>query len=108
MVPTCARDGCPFCRSALAAAGSEAVAEKSCPRCGADLWVLVLSSGPWFFVRRPDQTIAEFLFALAGSKLGMSVHDISSILRSADSLDTVEILEELGAAAGLLGHRTGD
>jgi hypothetical protein len=104
MAPTGARDGCPACRTALAAAPSEPIAERRCPRCEAGLWVLALPSGPRFFVRRPDQSAAEFLAALAGPKLGATARDIASFLRDADPLDMVEFLEELEAASGPLGH----
>lgn len=100
-----AHDGCPICRTALAAAPSEPIAERRCPRCEAGLWVLALPSGPTFFVRRPGQSAAEFLAALAGPGLGLSAPDIASFLRGADSLDMVEFMEELEAASELSSNR---
>jgi hypothetical protein len=96
-----ARDGCPFCRTPLAAGPSEPIAERQCPRCEAGLWALALPSGPVFFVRRPGQSAAEFLAVLGGPSFGASAHDIDSLLRSADSLDIVEFLQELDAASEL-------
>jgi hypothetical protein len=88
-------DGCPVCRTSLAAALSEPIAERQCPRCGALLWVLALPSGRVFFVRRSGQSAAEFLALLAGPRLGLGARDIASFLRSADALDMTEFLEEL-------------
>jgi hypothetical protein len=101
MVPIGARDCCPFCRAALAGL-SEAVAERSCPRCGVYLWALGLPSGTWFFIHRPNQTASEFLFALAGPKLGESPEDIARMFQGADPFDIIEILGELDEASWLL------
>ena len=40
-----ASDGCPVCRTTLAAELSEPIAERQCPRCEAGLWALALTSG---------------------------------------------------------------
>ena len=53
------RDGCPACKTALADAPAEPIAEHQCPRCAAALWALDLPFGSLFFVRRPDQSCAE-------------------------------------------------
>jgi hypothetical protein len=100
MAPTGTRGGCPVCRTALDSAPAEPIAERRCPRCEAGLWALALPSGPEFFVRRPGQSCAEFITALAGSRLGLSERDISSFLRGADALDIVEFLEELTRIPG--------
>jgi hypothetical protein len=92
------REGCPACRTALAGLHSEAIAEEQCPRCEADLWALALPSGPVFFIRRPGQTAAEFIDALAGPGLCLSDPDIVSSLQSADSLDLVELMVEFETA----------
>jgi hypothetical protein len=108
MAPSGARDGCPLCRTALAATPSSPIAERRCPRCEAGLWAIALPSGSVYYVRRPDQSVEEFVAALAGPVLGTSAEDIARFLRCADSLDLVEFLEELEAATGPLGHRTVD
>jgi hypothetical protein len=105
MAPTGAHDRCPVCRTALAVEPSEPVTARRCPRCEADLWALALPSGPVFFVRRPGQSAAELIAALAGPGLGASAKDIASFLRGADRLDLVEFMDELEAAAGLRGRR---
>jgi len=107
MAPTGAHDRCPVCRTALAGEPSGAVTARRCPRCEAELWTLALPSGPVFFVRRPGQSVAELIAALAGPGLGASARDIASFLRGADELDKVEFMEELEAAAGLRGRWRG-
>ena len=99
-----ARGVCPFCRTALAASVSASVAEvRRCPRCEAGLWALALPTGPAFFVRHPGQSDGEFLAGLLGS----SAREIDLILRGTDSLDRVEFLDELEAAAGIDGDSPG-
>jgi hypothetical protein len=89
------RSGCPLCRTGLAAESPDPVAERRCPRCEADLWVLAMPSGPVFFVRRSGQSAAEFIAMLAGPTLGASAAGIASFLRDADGLDLVEFMAEL-------------
>ena len=96
--PTGQRVGCPVCRTALAAVRSEAIAEEQCPRCQADLWAVAFPSGPVFFVRRPGQSAAEFIEALAGRGLGLSQPEIVSCWQGADSLDLVELMMEIEMA----------
>lgn len=100
MAPAGVRLGCPACRTALAAEPSGTVAECRCPRCEAGLWALALPSGPVFFVRRPGQSAAEFVAALAGPGLGASAEDVVTFLRGADALDMAEFMEGLEAASG--------
>src|SRR5437879_1633756 len=97
MVPTGVRNGCPICRTALAAP-SDPIVERRCPRCEAELWALALPSGPTFFVRRPNQSSVELLAGLAGPGLGASAEDFASFLRGADLLDMVESLEDIEVA----------
>jgi hypothetical protein len=54
-----------------------------------------------FFVRRPGQSAAEFLAAMAGAGLGTSARDIASFMRGADSLDMVEFMAEVEVVSGL-------
>jgi hypothetical protein len=100
------RDRCPVCRTLLSAGFSEPIAERQCPRCEACLWSLAFSSGTAFFIRRPDQSAAEFLTLLAGPTLGASVREIDVFLRGADSFDIVEFLGELEATLGSLVRRS--
>jgi hypothetical protein len=100
MGSTGTRDGCPVCKTALGAAASEPIAERQCPRCAAALWALNLPSGPLFFVRRPDQSCAEFIAELAGPALGISAHQAASLLIGADRFDLTELLVELDTAIG--------
>ena len=104
MDSTGARGGCPVCQVALAASPSEPIAERECPRCEAGLWTLSLPSGPTFFVRRPGQSCAEFIAALAGPAVGVSARDIALLLQDADPFDIVEFLAELETASGPLGQ----
>ena len=94
-----AHNACPVCQAALAASPSEPIAERHCPRCQAGLWALFPPSGPVFFVRRPGQSCADFIAALAGPELRISGRDVASLLASADPLDVVEFLAELESAA---------
>jgi hypothetical protein len=103
MAPIGSRDGCPFCRAVLAADDDELIAQQQCPRCGTPLWRLALPSGCVFYVRRPGQSVEEFLAELLGPRLGISRDEIASLLRDADSLDRVEFVLELDDVAGL--HR---
>jgi hypothetical protein len=98
--------GCPVCGTILAAALSEPIAERSCPRCEAQLWALALPSGPAFFVRRPDQSAAEFLAVLAGPTAMASARDIEAFLSSADSFDMAEFLGELHEALQSKGRHS--
>jgi hypothetical protein len=107
MAYSSAPGGCPVCRAALASLSSAPVAESRCPRCEAELWAVALSTAPVFFVRRPGESEAQFITALAGPALGATEHDIASFLRSADSLDMMEFWEELRIALGSFGHRVG-
>ena len=104
MIPTGARLACPVCQSALAAAPSEPIAERQCPRCEAALCALALPSAPTFFLRRPGQSTEEFLVELADPALGMSKPDITSLMLNADSLDLLEFLAELDESIGPLGR----
>jgi hypothetical protein len=99
--PVASRGRCPICRTALAAVSSEPIAEERCPRCEAALWALTFPSGAIFFVRRPGHSAAEFIFVLAGARLGASEADVSSFLRRADLLDMVEFMMELEAGLEL-------
>src|SRR5262245_19919068 len=89
---------CPVCRAALWADKAEALAPRQCPRCGAELWVLVGANEPLFFVRQPGQSPRRFLAALAARLYGTPVDQEEAGLKSADSLDLVEVVMELEAA----------
>jgi hypothetical protein len=82
---------CPLCRAALGAPDTEAIGSKRCPRCGADLWVLVGSAGAVFYIRQAGQSKSSFLAGLAG----MSAEETEEMLKGADSLDLVEIVMEI-------------
>jgi hypothetical protein len=86
----------PVCRTVLAAASTEPVAERRCARSPADLWALALRSGPVFFVRRPGQTSAEFLYLLAGPALGLSAPDIACCLLGADRPPNTKVVVGAG------------
>ena len=86
---------CPLCRAALWAAEPEVVDTKTCPRCGADLWVFGGSEGLVFFPRRPGQTRNAFLVALLAPIHGVSAEEMEVVLKHADSLDLVEMLLDL-------------
>ncbi len=104
MALTGSRLACPVCQAALAAAPSEPIVERQCPRCEAALWAIALPSAPMFFLRRPGQSAEEFLVELAAAALGMSEPDITSLMLNADSLDLLEFLAELDESFGPLGR----
>jgi hypothetical protein len=89
---------CPFCRTTLAMPTGPYV-ETHCPRCGGQLWHLELSAGQTFFVRRPGESVYEFMSALAGSRDGFTAEELEAILKDADPLDVVEVLTEIGDAS---------
>jgi hypothetical protein len=91
-------DRCPVCGAALWASAREALGRRGCPRCGADLWVLGFSAGPVFLLRRPGESLADVLAALAGPRLGASAKEIEAAMRHADSLDLVELVLEVEEA----------
>jgi acyl carrier protein len=51
-----------------------------------------------FFVRRPDEPLADFLAVLAGPPLGLSAEQMAATLEGADSLDMVELVMEVEEA----------
>jgi len=96
------RDGtlghCPICRATLPLP-RDVYGETRCPRCSAQLWHLVFTSGPTFFVRHAGKTIYDLLAAVAGD--GFCATEIERILRDADSLDIAEFLSEIEDAVRL-------
>jgi hypothetical protein len=95
MARTCVFNGCPVCRAALWAEGCQPFGDKQCPRCGTELWVLDFSEGPAFFIRRPGESVYDFLAALAGRERDFSAKEIEVALKGADALDVVEFLCEV-------------
>jgi hypothetical protein len=95
MAVTGVRRRCPACRAALAAPATELVGERRCPRCSADLWVVVFSHGPVFFPRRPGESLADLLVALGGPALGACASELEATMRGADHFDIVELLWEV-------------
>jgi acyl carrier protein len=71
--------------------------------------VLSFADGPAFFVRQPNQSLAEFLDALTGDQPGLSAKEIEAVLKGADSLDLVEFVMEVEEAVRLQppGKNTG-
>ena len=67
---TGARGSCPVCQAALWAPALGLVGQRRCPRCGAELWVLLFSCGPVFFPCRPGESLCDILIALGGPVLG--------------------------------------
>ena len=92
---TGARGSCPVCRAALWAPASELVGQRRCPRCGADLLVLLFSCGPVFFLRRPGEPLGDLLIALGSPELGACAGELEALLPGADHLDVAELLWEL-------------
>ena len=92
---TGARGSCPVCRAALWAPASELVGQRRCPRCGADLWVLLFSCGPVFFSRRPSKSLGDLLIALGSPELGAWARELEALLTGTDPLDVFELLWEL-------------
>lgn len=82
---------CPVCRAALWAPDDEPIGQQSCPRCGADLWVLVGAGAPMLFPRRPDESASDFLAPLCD----VSVERMEAFLKNADDLDLVEFVMEV-------------
>jgi hypothetical protein len=92
MVSTGTCNGCPVCRTALATTRIEPIVARQCPRCEAELWEVGQAGGSVFWVRRPEQSAAEFIAALGGPRRGLSPMNIASLLRSADHFDLFELL----------------
>src|SRR5437867_4366803 len=82
---------CPLCRAALWAPDAEAISCMTCPRCGAELWVLLGSESPAFYLRQSGQSKTSFLATVAG----MSTEEMEEMVKHADSLDLVEIIVEI-------------
>jgi hypothetical protein len=95
---------CPLCRAALWAPAPVAIDSKTCPRCGADLWVLEGREGPMFFVRRPGQSRYGFLAALLAPLHGLSTDEMEALLKGADSLDLVEMVLDVEDALRSVGR----
>jgi hypothetical protein len=85
---------CPICRAALSIGPSEMISEAGCPRCLGKLWGIACASGTVFFIRRPEQSRDEFAISTMESLLAWPPGDFRAMLRSADSLDRVELLSE--------------
>ncbi len=98
MSTTGTRGCCPVCKAALAPRPRSQLTSASVLACAAALWALDLPSGLLFFVRRPDQSCAEFIAELAGPALGISEHEAASLLTGADRFDLTELLVELDTA----------
>jgi hypothetical protein len=94
MSTTGAADRCPTCGAPLWAPPAEPFGSRRCPRCGAELWVVGFSSGPRFFVRRPGESLADFVADLAAGRLGPA-DEVGAALKTIDSLDLVEFILEL-------------
>jgi hypothetical protein len=82
MAVTGARGACPACRAALWAPASELLGKHRCPRCGADLWVLVFSRGPVFFPRREGESLAELPIALGGPEVGTDASELEAAIQT--------------------------
>jgi hypothetical protein len=57
--------------------------------------VVAFSRGPVFFPRRPAESLADLLAALAGPALGACASDFEAALQGADHFDLVELLWEV-------------
>lgn len=101
---TGARGRCPACGAALSAPVEELLGERQCPRCSADLWVLSFSRGPVFFPRRPGESLAELLAALAGPALSIGASELPAFVQGADHFDLVEMLWEVEEALRARGY----
>jgi hypothetical protein len=53
------------------------------------------SAGPQFFVRRRNESLAQFVYRLAGRQLELSAAELEKVIRAADSVDRVEFVTEL-------------
>jgi hypothetical protein len=86
---------CPVCRTSLWAPDTPTIGSKKCPRCNAELWVLVGCHGPAFYLRQPGQSKLSFLATLAGRLYGKSTEEMEKMLKKMDSLDLVELVIEI-------------
>jgi hypothetical protein len=100
-MPSASYNRCPLCKTALCAPEIEAIGSKKCPRCGAELWVLVGSDTSVFFLRLPGQTMHSFLASLLGPLYGLEENKAEEVLKRADSLDLVELVMEIEDKMGL-------
>jgi hypothetical protein len=97
MTPGGTRNGCPVCRAALSAPADTPFGPARCPRCGGELWFVVFSVGPVFFIRRPGESVYHLLAGLAWPEGGRTAEQAEEVFRAADSLDVVEMLMEVEA-----------
>jgi hypothetical protein len=94
-----AGDGhCPVCRAALAAPAAAVLEPVKCPRCEAELWVLVGTGDPIFLCRKPGQSANSFLAVLAAPSQGISAAEIERLLEGCDSFDYLEFVVEVEEA----------
>ena len=89
---------CPVCQAALAAPGVRVIDPVKCPRCQAELWVIVGAGAPIFLCRKPGQSANSFLAAVAAPSQGMSPAEIERLLEGCDSLDYLEFVIEVEEA----------
>ena len=87
---------CPVCGAALWA--EVVLGPERCPRCSAELWSICFSERRAFFVRRPEESVSEFLERLVRDRLPLSRAEINAVLETADSFDVFEFLLEIEAA----------
>src|SRR5438105_4724892 len=95
---------CPVCRTAIWAPDAETIGCKKCPRCGAELWAVMGSDAPLFFLRQAGESKYRFLAALAGPLYGVSTDEMEVTLQHCDSLGLVEVILEVEEAMKS-GHR---
>src|SRR5688572_13787489 len=95
---------CPACDARLGASPHRVCAEMRCPRCRAELWVILAKSGPHFLPRRGDVGLEECVADLVASHLAARAPrgDVITLLRDGhapelnlDSVDYVELVLEI-------------
>jgi hypothetical protein len=88
---------CPVCRTSLPTPAT-ICGPTACPRCEAQLWHLLLTSGPTFFVRHANESVYDLMATLTDSRHAVTAENLEAILRDADSLDWQEFLSQIEGA----------
>ena len=95
---------CPSCDARLSASPHRVCAQMRCPRCRAELWVILAKSGPHFLPRRGDVGLEEYVADLVAAHVAARAPrgDVITLLREGhapelnlDSVDYVELVLEI-------------
>ena len=95
---------CPMCNARVSASPHRVCMAMRCPRCEAELWVILVKSGPHFLPQRRDLTLEEYVADLVASHVESRAGrgHVVTLLREGhapelnlDSVDYVELVLEI-------------